>query len=79
MNDTEYKPLTIGNWIITLIILAIPVVDIIMLIVWAASGSTHPSKKSFAQAYLIIIGVVFVLGFAAALILPLFAFHQLKQ
>ena len=73
MNDTEYKPLKISDWIVSLILLIIPLVNIIMLIVWAASSSTHPSKKSFAQAYLIIIGVVFVLGFAAALILPLFA------
>ncbi len=73
MNDTEYKPLSIGNWLITLIILAIPPVNIIMLIVWAASGSTHPSKRSFAQAYLIIIGFIIVIAILAALILPLIA------
>jgi hypothetical protein len=73
MNETEYKPLTIGNWILTLILLAIPLVNIIMLIVWAATGSTHPSKKSFAQAYLILIGILFVIGLMAAFILPLFA------
>ena len=75
MNETDYKPLTIGNWIITMIILAIPLVNIIMLIVWAATGSTHPSKKSFAQAYLILIGAVFAIGLMAALILPLIAHH----
>ena len=73
MNETEYRPLTVGDWIITMILLAIPLVNLIMLIVWAASGSTHPSKKSFAQAYLIFFGVLFVIGLAAALILPLFA------
>ena len=78
MNDTEYKPLKISDWIVSLILLIIPLVNIIMLIVWAASSSTHPSKKSFAQAYLIIIGVVFVLGFTAALILPLFVAHSTR-
>jgi hypothetical protein len=73
MNDTEYKPLTVGNWIVTIILLAIPLVNIIMLIVWAAAGSTHPSKKSFAQAYLILIGVIFVIALMAAFILPLIA------
>jgi hypothetical protein len=73
MNNTEYKPLSIGNWIGTLIILAIPLVNIIMLIVWAASGSTHPSKRSFAQAYLILFGAIVVIAIAAALILPLLA------
>jgi hypothetical protein len=73
MNETTYKPITIGNWIITMIILAIPLVNIIMLIVWAASASTQPSKKSFAQAYLILIGAVFVIAVMAALTLPLIA------
>ena len=73
MNETEYRPLTVGDWIITMILLAIPLVNLIMLIVWAASSSTHPSKKSFAQAYLIFFGVLFVIGLAAALILPLLA------
>jgi hypothetical protein len=73
MNETDYKPISVGNWIVTFILLAIPLVNIIMLIVWAASGSTHPSKKSFARAYLILIGVIFVIAIAAALILPLLA------
>ena len=73
MNDTAYRPITIGNWILTLILLAIPLVNIIMLIVWAATGSTHPSKKNFARAYLILIGAIFVIAFMAALILPLIA------
>jgi hypothetical protein len=73
MNETDYKPISVGNWIFTFILLVIPLVNIIMLIVWAASGSTHPSKKSFAQAYLIIFGAIFVIAIAAALILPLLA------
>jgi hypothetical protein len=76
MNDSEYKPLKIGDWIITLILVGIPLVNIIMLIVWAVGGSVHPSKKSFAKAYLIIIGAVIciaILGALAALVLPLFA------
>ena len=73
MNGSEYKPLTIGNWIVTLIILAIPLVNIIMLVVWSASESTHPSKRSYAQANLVILGVVFCIAILAALILPLFA------
>ena len=73
MNETEYRPLTVGDWLVTMLLLAIPLVNLILLIVWAASSSTHPSKKSFAQAYLIFFGVLFVIGLAAALILPLLA------
>lgn len=70
MNNTEYKALTIGDWIITLILLAIPLVNIIMLIVWAASSGTHPSKKSFAQAALIVYGVIFGIAILAGVLIP---------
>ena len=73
MNDTEYKPLTIGNWLITFILLAIPIVNFIMLIVWACNSETQPSKRNFAKAYLIIFGAIVVIAIAAALILPLIA------
>ena len=73
MENSEYKPLTIGNWLLTLILLAIPLVNLILLIVWAAGGTTHPSKKSFAQAYLILIGAVLAIAVMAALVLPLIA------
>lgn len=73
MNESENRPMTVGNWIITLIILAIPLVNIIMLIIWAASGSTNSSKKSYAQANLIILAILFGLGILAALSLPLLA------
>ncbi|HEY3902089.1 MAG TPA: hypothetical protein VGM54_25985 [Chthoniobacter sp.] len=57
-----YRPLTIGDWIITKIVLAIPLVGIVMLFVWAFSSDTHPSKKTFCQSALIIIGCIFGLG-----------------
>ncbi len=62
MQSPEYRPLTVGDWIITQIILAIPLVGIIMLFVWGFSSDTHPSKKSFCQAYLIMAGCVIVLA-----------------
>jgi hypothetical protein len=71
MNHPEYKPMTIGNWIITFIILAIPLVNLIMLIVWALGGSTHPSKKSYCQATLILFGILFGIAIVASLIIPL--------
>ena len=75
MNDSEYKPISIGDWILTFILLAIPVVDLVMLIIWAVSVSTHPSKKTFARAYLILIGLIFCVGILAAFILPALGFH----
>jgi len=75
MNGNEYKPVSIGNWLLTFILLAIPLVNLIMLIIWAAGSSTHPSKKTFAQAYFVLILIAICIGVFAALILPLLGFH----
>ena len=37
-----YSPISIGNWIISLILTMIPIVNIIMLFVWAFSNGTNP-------------------------------------
>jgi hypothetical protein len=77
MDSTEYKPISVRDWIITLIILAVPFVNVIMLIVWAVNESTHPSKRSYAKATLILCGIAVGIGFLAALIMPLYV-HSLK-
>ncbi|MDY0082774.1 MAG: hypothetical protein RBR74_06305 [Ignavibacteriaceae bacterium] len=66
--NSNYKPMKIGDWLITFIIQAIPLVGIIMMFVWAFGEGTHPSKKSWAQAALImmlIAIILFIIFFAA--------------
>ena len=57
--------ISIGDWIITLIILWIPLVNLIMLFVWAFGSSTPVSKANFAKAQLIfmLIGFILVIAF----------------
>ncbi|MDO5073747.1 Uncharacterised protein [Neisseria animaloris] len=58
----------LGEWIVTLIVLMIPLVNIIMLLVWAFSSGTNPSKANFCKAQLlfmlvsIVIAAVLVFG-----------------
>ena len=59
--NTNYRPMTIGDWLITFLIQAIPLVGFVMLFVWAFGDGTHPSKKSWAQASLIMMVIVIVL------------------
>ena len=61
-NKQPYPVVTPGEWVLTLILLSIPYINIVLLIVWAVSGSTNPNKKNFAKAYLIILGVVMILS-----------------
>jgi len=59
---TTYTPMTIGDWLITLIITYIPFVGLIMLFVWAFGDGAHPSKKTWAQAVLIMVAISIILA-----------------
>lgn len=52
---------SIGDWIVTMILMAIPLVNFIMLLVWAFSSSTPKSKSNWAKASLIFMVVSIVL------------------
>ncbi len=54
--------ISVGDWLITIIITAIPLVGIIMLFVWAFSSNTNPSKSNWAKATLIMIAIAIVLS-----------------
>ena len=57
----QYTPMSIGDWIITSLIFAIPIVGFIMLFVWGFGSNTHPSKANWAKASLIVMGIGFVI------------------
>lgn len=60
MMDQE---VSLGDWVLSTFLSWIPLVGFIMLIIWAASSDTKPSKKNWARARLIWMGVAYVLSF----------------
>ncbi len=60
---------TIGDWIITMILMCIPIVNFILLLVWAFSASTPVSKANWAKASLIfiLIGLILCILFWGAI------------
>ena len=62
-NSPQYTPISVGEWVITIIIIAIPIVGFIMLFVWGFGSNTQPSKANWAKAALIMIGISIVLSF----------------
>ena len=59
--------LNIGDWILNLIIISIPVLNIIALILWSLDSNINPNKGNWAKASLIIICIqvivsMFLLG-----------------
>ena len=53
MSDSRNEPVTVGNWMLTFLLLCIPFVNIILIIVWAFGGGAPESKANFFRAWLI--------------------------
>ncbi len=55
--------MSIGDWIITFLIMCIPFVNLIMILVWAFSANSNPNRANFFKAYLILVAIGVVLWF----------------
>ena len=77
----NYTPVSVGNWMLTFLLVCIPLVGLVMLFVWAFGSNTPVSKANWAKAALIwtliatilyiiifvlIFGLIFAAGAAAA-------------
>lgn len=49
------QTISTGEWIVTYLLMCIPVVDIILLFVWALSSNTKESKSNWAKSMLILL------------------------
>lgn len=54
-------PMTIGQWLVTLLVMGIPIVGFVLAIIWATGNDVNKSKKTFCQASLIFGAIVLVL------------------
>lgn len=61
---------SMGEWMWTLFLACIPVVNLILLLVWAFDGSTKASKANFSKAMLLWM----VICFCLVIILVIFGF-----
>ena len=61
--QSQAQVLTVKDWIITILITAIPLVGFIMLFVWAFGSNENPNKSNWAKASLIWVAIAMVLTF----------------
>ncbi|MFO7637612.1 MAG: zinc ribbon domain-containing protein [Clostridia bacterium] len=61
------KPLSVGAYLGMFILLAIPIVNIIMVFVWAFGGSTNKNKKNYAIAVMILVILGIILSIVMAI------------
>ncbi len=51
------EPVRISEWVLAMVLMMIPCVNIIMMFVWAFSSTEKKSKSNFFKAYLIFFGI----------------------
>lgn len=55
------EPVKMSEWLISMLLMLVPCLNIIMMFVWAFSKTEKKSKSNFFKAYLIVFGVLFAL------------------
>ncbi len=70
MRQPNPPPVTFGEWMLTMLLMCIPVVNVVLLFVWAFSSAANPNKANWAKASLAwfaIFLVVYILFFVIIL------------
>ena len=60
-NQDNDDVMSVKEWLITLLILCVPLVNIIMMFVWGFGSNTKPNKANFCKAYLILTAIAITL------------------
>lgn len=66
--NANAQPMSVKDWIITLLIAAIPLVGFIMLFVWGFGSGTNQNKANWAKATLIWMAILIGLYIIVAMI-----------
>ena len=64
----QKRPLTVGEWLLTLIVLCIPLLNLILCLVWALRRSGNIHRRNFCRATLLIIPVAVVIALVRGLL-----------
>lgn len=66
--NPNQQPMSVKDWLITFLILAIPVVGLVMLFIYAFGNDQNIHKQNWAKAQLIWIAIILALVFLVFLI-----------
>ena len=59
---------SVKEWLITNLIMMIPLVNIVMMLVWAFGSNTNPNKANYFKAGLILFAIVMVIYLVLAVV-----------
>ena len=60
---------SVKEWLITNLIMMIPLVNIVMMLVWAFGSNTNPNKANYFKATLILFAIVMVIYLVLAVVI----------
>ena len=60
----DQTPLSMGEWILTILVMMIPCVGLIIYLVWAFGKNGNVNRRNYCRAYLIIYAVILVISIA---------------
>jgi uncharacterized BrkB/YihY/UPF0761 family membrane protein len=63
----DTSPMSVGDWVITMILLAIPIVGLVMLIYWIVSSTGNVNRRNYCLATVIIAAIILVIGIIIAI------------
>ncbi|MCL2165508.1 MAG: hypothetical protein FWH55_14245 [Oscillospiraceae bacterium] len=78
----QWPHMRVGEWIVTMLLMLVPILNIVLVFVWAFGSNVNPSKKSYFQAMLIwaavgvLLSIVLVSVFATAISALLFELNR---
>ena len=56
------EPVTMGEWVVTMLIMMVPCVNIVMMFIWAFGSDTKKSKSNYFKVVLIFTAISLVLS-----------------
>jgi len=54
---TKTGTVSLGEWIITYLLMMIPIVNLVLLVIWGFGGNANESKANWAKLQLIVIAI----------------------
>lgn len=63
------EPVSMGEWLISMLLMCIPCVNIVLMFVWAFGSSAKKSKSNYFKAALIMAGISIVLSIVMTVVM----------
>lgn len=60
---------SVKEWLLTNLIMMIPLVNIVMMLVWAFNSNTNPNKANYFKAALILFAIVMAIYLVLAVVI----------